>query len=272
MQPNDHATHAANLIAHTIAKIQREHPNDDQGAIEAFVKQRFDFANNDPSGRLVPDEVISQYRNQGARATEDSRVAQEDITTLLFNGLASKPGRQHLQEYELREAFRTTTGNSLNDYLPELDAVLEQLAERRYVRREKPGARMAIFIRGTKFGDWDTIMRKPQTAAQITNHVTVSGNNARFTQHGNDNSTNSIVQNAAVTDQLEALRRTVAAAPLSDVERVDADDLVDAIDAAFAGGKPKKSVVKSCLDSLGALTDVAKFADALLPLIKDIIK
>jgi hypothetical protein len=94
----------------------------------------------------------------------------------------------------------------------------------------------------------------------------VTGNNARINHQSVDNSTNVIVGDGAAQEQLAALRREVQALNLSASERQAALDVVDAVDAQFSVGKPKRSVVAALLAALPQVANVATIAGAIATL------
>jgi len=91
----------------------------------------------------------------------------------------------------------------------------------------------------------------------------VTGNNARINHHSVDNSTNVVAEDGAVQEKLAALRRAVEALNLSGSERQATLDVVDAVDAQFSVGKPKRSVVAALLAALPQVANVATIASAI---------
>ncbi|MFL9989024.1 hypothetical protein [Paraburkholderia sediminicola] len=91
----------------------------------------------------------------------------------------------------------------------------------------------------------------------------VSGNNARINHQSVDNSTNVVMEDGAVQEQLAALRREVQALNVPPSERQAALDVVDAVEVQFSAGKPKLSVVTALLAALPQVANVATIASAI---------
>ncbi|RQX88312.1 hypothetical protein DF112_34570 [Burkholderia stagnalis] len=91
----------------------------------------------------------------------------------------------------------------------------------------------------------------------------VTGDNARINHHSVDNSTNVVAGDGAVQKELAALRREVEALELSIADRQAALDVVEAVDAQFSAGKPKRSVVVALLAALPQVANVATIASAI---------
>lgn len=91
----------------------------------------------------------------------------------------------------------------------------------------------------------------------------VTGSNARINHHSVDNSTNVVAEDGGLREKLRELRREVQALKLSSTEQQAALDVVDAVDAQFSGGKPKRSVVTALLAALPQVANVATIAGAI---------
>jgi len=81
-------------------------------------------------------------------------------------------------------------------------------------------------------------------------------------------STNIVGENGDIQAHLEALRRTIEATQLSGPERQSALDVVDAVDAQFASGAPKKSVVTALLAALPKVADIATIVGTIVAFVK----
>lgn len=97
---------------------------------------------------------------------------------------------------------------------------------------------------------------------QITYNI--SGNNARVNNHSVDNSTNTVIVNQAVLDQLQALRDEINRLVTSPQEKIDANEVVDAVEEQLNSEKPKKAVVSTLLASLPQVGNVASIGSFLL--------
>lgn len=97
--------------------------------------------------------------------------------------------------------------------------------------------------------------REKDAAHSVTYHVT--GNNARINHRSTDMSTNVVRESNGIQEHLDALRRAIEATQLSEPDRQSALDVVEAVDAQFASGTPKKSVVTALLSVLPKVADIA---------------
>lgn len=96
----------------------------------------------------------------------------------------------------------------------------------------------------------------------------VTGNNARINHHSVDNSVNVVAGDDAVQEKLAALRREVESLNLSIAERQAALEVVDAVDAQFSAGKPKRTVVAALLAALPQVANVATVASAIATFVR----
>ncbi len=91
----------------------------------------------------------------------------------------------------------------------------------------------------------------------------VSGNNARINHNSTDYSTNVVNNNEALQEHLIALRTAVSSLAISTSEKQSAIDVVEAVEAQFALGKAKRSVVSALLASLPVAANIATIATAI---------
>jgi len=201
------------------------------------------------------------------RRSDGDSGMRESIAKLIYKGLSERPRSQSLQYFELQHAFQVATGRSLSQYAEDVVAMVDQLQEERYIRWETPGRRMPLIFQGIDFDEWSRKMNGEKDAAQsVTYHVT--GPNARINHHSTDNSTNVVTENGGIQEHLEALRQAIEATQLSRPERQSALDIVEAVDAQFASGAPKKSVVTALLSALPKVADIATIAGTLVAFVK----
>ncbi|MED5607806.1 hypothetical protein VV867_08910 [Pseudomonas sp. JH-2] len=97
----------------------------------------------------------------------------------------------------------------------------------------------------------------PEAKAAVQ-HITynLSGVNSRVNVNSTDNSTNVININSEVAQEIGTLREAISAAPLSEAEKKDASEVVEAVEAQFQTGKPKRSIVSALLSSLPKVLEV----------------
>ena len=100
-----------------------------------------------------------------------------------------------------------------------------------------------------------------RSVQSITYNVT--GKIARINHHSVDNSTNVVAEVGAVQEKLATLRREVEALNLSSSERQAALDVVEAVDAQFSLGNPKRPVVAALLAALPQVANIATVASAI---------
>ena len=92
----------------------------------------------------------------------------------------------------------------------------------------------------------------------------VTGNNARINQNSVDQSVNSVELPLDVSENIEALRAEVARLIQELSDRKDAEEVVDAIEAQFSSGTPKKSVIQALVGGLPAAGSIASIASFLV--------
>lgn len=95
-----------------------------------------------------------------------------------------------------------------------------------------------------------------------------SGNNSRLNQNSVDNSINVVNINPEITEQLEALRNEISRLKISDEEKKNAKEIIDAITVQFDKEKPSKAVIKTLLSALPKAANIASIGSFLLSLLK----
>lgn len=106
--------------------------------------------------------------------------------------------------------------------------------------------------------------RKTQSAPTVQNVYNLSGNNVRVT-HGDDHSSNTVSIDHSVIQHLDDLRHAVQTAPGLTKEQVqEALEIVEAVREQCLSGVPKKAVLKSMLDALPPIAQIASLATAIL--------
>nr|WP_315539437.1 hypothetical protein [uncultured Comamonas sp.] len=105
---------------------------------------------------------------------------------------------------------------------------------------------------------------KAPAAPTIQNIYNLTGNNPRVT-HGDDHSSNTVSINQSVVQHLDDLRDAVQNAPGLTKEQVqEALEIVEAVRDQCLHGAPKKAVLKSMLDALPPIAQIASLATAIL--------
>ncbi|MCX4151985.1 MULTISPECIES: hypothetical protein [Paraburkholderia] len=106
---------------------------------------------------------------------------------------------------------------------------------------------------------------KPAAAPQPVIY-NITGHNARINNHSVDNSTNMVGVTDEVAELLTKLKAEIQTLGLEANERTDALEVVDAAEAQFAHGKPKKSVLTALLSALPAAGNIASIVGAVAAL------
>jgi hypothetical protein len=136
-----------------------------------------------------------------------------------------------------------------------------------YIRWETLRNRGPLIFQGIDFDEWSKAMtREKDPVGSITYNV--NGANARINHHSTDLSANVVGGSPGILDQLQALRRAIKTTQVSDSEQQSALEVADAVEAQFATGTPKKSVVMALLSALPKVADVATIVGTIIALMK----
>lgn len=95
----------------------------------------------------------------------------------------------------------------------------------------------------------------------------VTGHNARINQNSIDQSVNVVQLPPDVSDNLQALRAEIERLIQDPSKRLEATEVVDAIEGQFNSGAPKKSVIQALvrgLPSAGSIASIGSFLVSLL--------
>lgn len=92
----------------------------------------------------------------------------------------------------------------------------------------------------------------------------ISGNNARINNDSIDNSTNSVYQNTEILDKIDELRKEIQKMISDEELRIEANEIVDAIEDQFKNSKPKKSVIKTLIAGLPKIASIASIGSFIL--------
>ncbi|WP_395065553.1 hypothetical protein [Paraburkholderia silvatlantica] len=262
------AIQAAEATIHTaIELIVARYADIDRAEAKRFVLQQFEFMNADPNAVISAERIVQRYEAAIARRNAADSGIREKVAKLIFRGLSERPPHQSLQYFELQHAFQVATGGSLSKYAEDVVTIVDELQEKGYIRLATPGHRMPLIFQGIDFDEWSSKMKaNKETSHSVTYNVT--GDNARINHHSTDMSTNLVAEGDGIKEHLVALRRAIEATQLSGSDRQSALDVVEAVDAQFASGAPKKSIVTALLGALPKVADVATIAGTVIALVK----
>jgi hypothetical protein len=250
-------------IRKAIELIVARHSDMNQAEAQRFVLRQFELMNADANEVISAERIVQRYEDAIARRGAGESGMREKLAKLIFRELSERPRTRSLQYLELQHVFQVATGESLSQYAEDVVAIVEQLQEKEYIRWETPGRRMPLIFQGINFDKWSNKMKGEIDAAQSVTY-NVTGNNARINHHSADMSTNVVAEVSSLQEHLKALRRTIEATQLSGLGRQDALDVMDAVDAQFASGTPKKSVVTALLSALPKVADIATIVGTII--------
>jgi hypothetical protein len=255
---------AIETIREAIALIIARHPDIDHVEAERVVLQQFEFMYANSNEVISAKRIVERYEEGISRNGADSSAIRRNIEKSIFKGLSGRAPTRSMPYYELQSTFQAATGESLSQYVVDVLAVVEQLQENGYIRWERPGGRLPLIFQGIDFDEWGDKMTQEKDSARVITY-NVTGSNARINHHSTDLSTNVVGDNRDIQDQLEALRRAIRTTQISDSERQSALEVVDAVDAEFSSGRPKKSVVTALLSALPRAAEIATIASTIIP-------
>ena len=92
----------------------------------------------------------------------------------------------------------------------------------------------------------------------------ISGANARVNNNSTDNSTNIVNFNSEVVEHLAQLRSEIQRLTDTPEERIEALEVVDAIEAQFESSSPSKTVVKTLVGALPSAASIASIGSFLM--------
>ena len=105
----------------------------------------------------------------------------------------------------------------------------------------------------------------PEAKSAIHNVTyNVTGSNARINQNSVDQSVNIVQLSSDVSENLEALRQEINRLIEEDSRRLEALEVVDAIEHQFKSGSPKQAVVRALIQGLPAAGSIASIGSFLL--------
>lgn len=267
MKPVDVMQAAEATMQKAIELIVARHPDIDRTEAQRLVRQQFEFMNADANEVISAERIVQRYEAAIVRRSAGNAEICDKLAKLIFRGLSGRQSHQSFQYFELQHAFQVATGESLSKYAEDVVAIVNQLQDMGYIRWTQPGHRMPLIFQGIDFDEWSAKMNvKKGAASSVTYNVT--GSNARVNHQSMDMSTNVVAESSGIQEHLDALRRTIAATQLSGPERQSALDVVDAVDAQFASGAPKKSIVTALLGTLPKVADIATIVGTVASFVK----
>lgn len=266
MNSNSAAEAAIATINEAIATIISRHSVGRREA-EQFVLQQFEFMNADPNEIISAERIVDRY--QASMSSDDSvrSAIRAKIAKLIFKGLRHHGPTKSMPYYELQSSFQLVTGESLSQHVTDLIAVIEKLQHLEYIKWVQPKNRIPLIVQGLDFDEWSVKMRRDKDGTRTVTY-NINGANARINNHSNDFSTNVVGDSPSIQDQLLALRESIKTTQVSESEQQSALDVVDAVEAQFATGIPKKSVVTALMNTLPKVADIATIAGTIIALIK----
>ena len=92
----------------------------------------------------------------------------------------------------------------------------------------------------------------------------VTGSNARINQNSVDQSVNIVQLSSDVSENLEALRQEINRLIEEDSRRLEALEVLDAIEHQFKSGSPKQAVVRALIQGLPVAGSIASIGSFLL--------
>lgn len=106
---------------------------------------------------------------------------------------------------------------------------------------------------------------EPKSTAN-TNNYYLQGNNSRVNNNSTDNS-NNVVINIDACEALQNLRAEIEREVLNENEKKESLEVVDVIQEQLASGKPSKKIIKTLLDTLPSLGNIASIASLIFSLV-----
>ena len=266
MNPNSAIEAAIATINEAIATIMSRHSIGRREA-EQFALQQFEFMNADPNEVISAKRIVDRYQASMSSDDSVSSAVRTKIAKLIFKGLRHQGPTKSMPYYELQSAFQSVTGESLSQNVTDLGAVIEQLQHLEYIRWVQPKNRLPQIFQGIDFDEWSVKMTRDKDGTGTVTY-NINGANARINNHSNDFSTNVVGESPSIQDQLLALRESIKKMQLPGSEQQSALDVADAVEAQFATGMPKKSVVTALMNTLPKVADIATIAGTIVALIK----
>lgn len=107
----------------------------------------------------------------------------------------------------------------------------------------------------------------PEARAAVNNITyNISGTNNRINSNSIDNSINTISSNSEIQEQINSLRNALDELKLTQEEKTESLEVIDAIQTEFNNEKPSKTVVKTLLSALPQAANIATIATFLISL------
>lgn len=98
----------------------------------------------------------------------------------------------------------------------------------------------------------------------ITNNFTINGPNARINNNSLDSSTNVVNVTGDFSNHIAQIRSAIEGAGLSEKDRSDATDVIDAVESQLKAGTAKRSVITALLSALPKIASVTNAVASLI--------
>jgi hypothetical protein len=92
----------------------------------------------------------------------------------------------------------------------------------------------------------------------------ISGPNARINQNSVDNSININEPHTESLDLIYAIRDEITKLKIEKADRIEANEVVDAVEEQIKSGKPKKVVISALLNALPHVASIASLGKAII--------
>jgi len=229
----------------------------------------------DLSRGLIVREVLRDNSPQPALAKNVIRI---HLRKLFFKKLSELPDGRLLQIFEVMRAFQHDTGESLENYKTEFEAVVDELCNHSYMRHQQKGGQgMSLFCKGIEFDKWSADMTaKVAEPAGHTFNFNAAVGSVQTGSHSVSHVQQSFDQSqlAGLKDALEAVLAEFAKANLPADAREEAQGLIESVIVEIDKPKPNKLSLRSLLagiattvQTLGSASDAYKAFAAAIALI-----
>lgn len=229
----------------------------------------------DLSSGLIVREVLGDNSPQPAFTGDVICIC---LRKLFFKKLSELPDGRLLQIFEVMRAFQLETGESLENYVTEFEAVVDELCKKSYMRHQRKGVQgMSLFCKGIEFDKWsaDMIQKVAEPAGHTFNFNAVVGS-VQTGSHSVSHVQQSFDQSqlACLKSSLEAVLAEFAKADLPADTREEAQGLIESAIVEIDKPKPNKLSLRSLLagvattvQTLGSASDAYKALAATFALV-----
>lgn len=214
-------------------------------------------------GRL---QATMDARGLSVMEIDDAVLAPADLERILFKKLNELSGLKGLMYPELYTAVQHFLGLSLKQHIGVLEAVLKDLAGKRYLRYDVlPGGQLRI-NQALNFDEWRDMMVKPQSPS-VTNNSFTFNDQVGAVQTGAGSVAN--VQQAAVASPyadlksaLQSVLQELGSSNLPLSKRQEAEDYIDKTVQEIDSEKPNKAILTALCSGLATTIQTLGSASA----------